>query len=160
MSDPLSYIAQRITLEHQTRVQLLRKHGWTGVAVGVLVLSSGGNRTIEEWVGTWTRLGLGASALVAGLLLVWATRDYSEDVKRLRFQRWSTLTLAGWDLTMTAGIVGSIVLYQGPWEVTLPWHPSPRWQPILFPIAIYIGRGAVALLLHSRAIARVLREKS
>lgn len=160
MSGEFDYIATRITLEHRTRVQLLRVHGWTGVTVGVLVLAAGSNRTIEQMVGVWTRLGLGVSALAAGGLLVWATRDYAESVRRLRFQRVATRTLAGWALLMTAGIVGSIVLHEGPWSVSWPWHPTPQIQPVLFPIAIYVGRGAAALLIHSRAISRVLREKT
>lgn len=156
----VTWITARITLEHQTRVQLLRVHGWTGVIVGALVLLAGGNRTIEQIVGLWTRTGLGVSAILAGGLLVFATRDYTESVRRLKFQRLSTRTLALWDAAMSVGILASIVLYEGPWEYVLPWEPLPVAQPVLFPLAIYVGRGAFALLLHSRAITRVLREKT
>ena len=157
--DALQYLAHRIKLEHRTRVSLLRVHGFKAVGIGLLVLAFGSNRTIEDTVGVWTRSALGASAFAAGVILLATTRDYRDDVTRMRSQLLAVRLLGAWDVAMAVGIVASLVLYDADWMLTWPWEHSPRLQPVPFPLAIYFSLAAMMLRVHSRAIVRVLREQ-
>lgn len=154
----LSAVAKHLNLLHETRVRELRVHGYKAFALGVLVLALGGNHAIEVALGSWMRLALGGVAVVAGLVLLWETRDLSEDVSRLRAQLFAVRLLIGWDLFMALGLAITLASYSG-WDLTVPWESAPLGQPAAFPLAIYLSLAAM-LGLHSRAISRVLARAS
>lgn len=157
--EALRLVEQRVELEVGHRRNILQMHGLKAIGAGIFILLFGFNRSVEAFVGVWTRGLAGWAAVAAGVVLLVAARARAETPTVLRSQLRALVVIGAWDALMAIAVVAAVVEYGGPWEMTAFWHASPPPpQPIPFPMVIYVALSAF-LWVHSRTIVGVLRSK-
>lgn len=136
--------------ERQTRVALLRLHGWMGLAVGLLIYCCGTASLFESDFGLWTRPVMGTLAFASGaILLVGLRRPRGKHGLEIL-----GLALIGlWDFLMALAIVALVITYDQPWVFPTPGHPElPPDQPRVYAVVVYLVLSLMVWGVHLRAV--------
>lgn len=146
------HAVERIDAELENRFKLLLCHGILASTGGLLMLLFGTSQIYEDLVGPWSRLILGALALVAGLLVV---TGLIVD----RFAWWviaaGMVGLTAWYVAMTLGFAGTVIV--DPPQLSWPWSPAPEIPPTRPYIAVVYGGLSMSGIIHLHTIRRVRR---
>lgn len=143
-------IAQDAAADRAARVDLLHIHAGMKVSMGVLILFTGGLRSVETALGIWTRPLLGGWALLGGLVLGVSL------ARRNRRCLLGLLLIGVWDLAFTGAILVSLVVTGAAW--TWPWIHTPIATPRPYVAVVYVGLASMIWLVHIPAALRVRRE--
>lgn len=136
--------------DRAVRVGLLHIHAGMKVALGVLILFTGGLHSVETALGIWTRPLLGGWAVLGGLVLSVSL------ARRNRRCLLGLLLIGVWDLAFTGAILVSLVVTGAAWS--WPWIHTPIAAPRPYVAVVYIGLASMIWLVHIPAALRVRRE--
>ena len=146
-------IAESAMRYRADRLDLVRIHAGTKLAMGLLILFTGGLPTIESLVGVWTRTALGLGALIGGLvLLVGVCR------KKLVLAGVGLVLIGLWDVAMVAGVAVTVIL--GGVEFVMPWEPLPLTAPRPYVAAVYAALALMIWGVHIPALVRAFRRET
>ena len=136
--------------DRAVRVGLLHIHAGMKVALGVLILFTGGLHSLETALGIWTRPLLGGWALLGGLVLA------ASLARRNRRCLLGLLLIGVWDLAFTGAILVSLVVTGAAWS--WPWTHADPITPRPYVAVIYVGLALMIWGVHIPAALRIRRQ--
>ncbi len=139
-------IAQDAAADRAARVDLLHIHAGMKVAMGVLILLTGGLHLVESALGIWTRPVLGVWALVGGLVLAVSL------LRRNRRCLLGLVVIGVWDVAFAAAIVASLLVAGAEWS--WPWVHANPITPRPYVAVVYVGLAAMIWGVHIPAALR------
>lgn len=142
----------RVRYEQENRRGLLWVHGLIGILAGPQMLLWGTAPTIEQSIGTWTRVGMSALGTAGGLLLI---VGLSCRPRSIFLEAAGLALVALWDLVIAAGLIYARVKQNDYRFIPLD-APLPPGYASAYPITIYAGLFAL-IVVHLWTLRRLVR---